>query len=94
MTLRAGAGYELSPIQNASERFTLITDSDRTWLSAGLTYKITQSTSVDLGYSHIFFADAPIDRATTTSPSNTTGRFVGEANQSVDILSVGLKMKW
>lgn len=94
LTLRAGAGYELSPIQNANERFTLITDSDRTWLSGGLSYKVTSSATVDLGYSHIFFADAPIDRATTTKPDNTGGRFTGEAKQSVDVISAGLKIKW
>lgn len=94
LTLRAGVGYEISPVQNADQRFTLITDSDRTWLSGGLTYKLTQNTSIDLGYTHIFFADAPIDRASTTNPANTGGRFVGEAKQSVDILSAGLKMKW
>ncbi len=92
LTLRGGVAYEISPIRTAEQRFTLITDSDRVWVSAGFNYKITQSTSVDVGYSHIFFDDAPINRATTTS--GAARAFVGFAEQSVDILSVGLKTKW
>ncbi len=94
LTLRAGAAYEISPIRTAEQRFTLITDSDRVWLSGGFNYKVTQNTSVDFGYSHVFFDDAPINRARTTAPTGAAIPFVGMVEQSADILALGVKTKW
>ena len=33
-------------------------DSDRTWLSFGAKYSLSKISSLDIGYSHIFFKDA------------------------------------
>ena len=96
LTLRTGVGYEISPIRNADQRKVNITDSDRVWLAAGATYKWSQATSFDFGYSHIFFQDAPIE-ANTTSPGTLTTpvrHFSGSASQQADIFSVSLKTRW
>jgi long-chain fatty acid transport protein len=92
LTLRAGVAYEISPIQNADERFSLITDSDRVWVSAGLSYKWSDRIAFDLAYSHIFFDDASIDRATNTSGAPYA--LVADVEQSADIVSAGLRIKW
>jgi long-chain fatty acid transport protein len=92
LTLRAGVAYEISPIQNADERFSLITDSDRVWVSAGLSYKWSERIAFDLAYSHIFFDDAAIDRATNTSGAPLA--LVADVEQSADIISAGLRIKW
>jgi len=92
LTLRAGVAYEISPIHNANERFSLITDSDRIWLSAGLSYRLSERLAVDLAYSHIFFEDASIDRATNTSGAPLA--LVADVEQSADIISAGLRIKW
>lgn len=94
LTLRTGVAYEISPIQHADQRFAAITDSDRIWLSAGATYRISDTMSVDLAYSHIFFDDAPIDRARPPGTSGANNRLVADADQSADILSASLKIKW
>lgn len=91
-TVRAGAAYERSPIQNANERFTLITDSNRIWLSSGTSFKLNDTVSLDLAYSHIFFADASIDRTTTTSGKNFA--FEGDVSTHIDIVSAGLRVNW
>lgn len=92
LTLRAGAAYEISPVRNAKQRLVQIADSDRVWLSAGASYKWSDSLSFDLGYSHIFFDDAKIDRV----PAGlTAGAFqlLADTTNSADIISVGVKYK-
>jgi long-chain fatty acid transport protein len=87
LTLRGGVAYEVSPIQSADERPARLPDSDRIWASLGATYKWSEKISVDFAYSHIFVEDSSILR--------TDGGvlLVADAESSVDILSVGLKIK-
>lgn len=92
ITLRGGLAYEISPIQSAEERFALITDTDRVWLSGGASYKYSDFTTFDFSYTHIFFEDGDINRALTTG-----GRaipLVAEVEQSADIVSFGMRTKW
>lgn len=91
-TLRAGVAYEESPIQSASQRTPRDPDTNRVWASVGVTYKLSDATSFDAAYSHVFFEDGSIDR---TSPIGGQGqiRFAGEAEQSVDIVALSLKVK-
>ena len=87
LTLRAGGAYEISPIQNADERPARLPDSDRIWASIGASYKWSERITLDFGYTHIFADDAQIER--------TDGGvlLVASTEGSVDILTVGLKMK-
>jgi long-chain fatty acid transport protein len=87
LTLRAGGAYEISPIQAADERPARLPDSDRIWASVGATYKWSERISLDFAYTHIFAEDARIER--------TDGGvlLVASTEGSVDILTVGLKMK-
>jgi long-chain fatty acid transport protein len=90
LTLRTGLAFEKSPIQNANERLLSVPDSDRWWLSGGLTYKWSERLTFDFAYTHIFFDDAPINRSSLSG----TWQFAGEADQSADIVSVSVKTKW
>jgi long-chain fatty acid transport protein len=91
LTVRTGLAFEKSPIQNADERLIQIPDSDRWWASVGLTYKFTEKMAMDLAYTHVFFEDdAPFVRQSLTHTSVVTGT----ADQSGDIVSGSLKMKW
>ncbi|MEM9357113.1 MAG: outer membrane protein transport protein, partial [Pseudomonadota bacterium] len=47
LTLRGGVAYEISPIQNASQRLPQVPDSDRVWLSVGATYNYSKTMSFD-----------------------------------------------
>ncbi|MGQ0671713.1 MAG: OmpP1/FadL family transporter [Hyphomicrobium sp.] len=92
ITLRGGVAYEISPIRDADQRFALITDTDRFWLSAGGSYKYSEATTIDFAYTHIFFEDGGIERQTTTS-----GRplpLIADVEQQADILTAGMKTKW
>lgn len=89
LTLRAGVAYEISPVDSPEKVLIAVPDSDRVWLSAGAAYKWSESTTINLGYSHVFVDDAGFAR---TSPSDVD--VTGEIESSADIVTVGLKIKW
>ena len=92
VTLRAGAAYEISPIQNATERLAQVPDSDRWWLSMGASYRYSATTTIDFAYSHVFFDGGQIDRR-PASPAAAGVRLLADVEQSADIISIALKMK-
>ena len=87
MTLRSGLAWERSPIQNPSERTPRVPDADRVWLSAGLAYKWSPTTTFDLSYSHIFVKDEQIDRTASGV------RLFADVDTHVDIVALSVKMK-
>lgn len=91
LTLRAGGAYEISPIDQATSRLTQLPDADRIWASIGATYAWNEMMSFDFAYSHVFVDDARFARTPTANANPTL--FEGSADSSVDIISVGLKMK-
>ena len=60
--LRGGYAKDNSPVPSDALRTMTIPDSDRTWLSGGARYQMDETTSIDLGYAHIMFADAKTAR--------------------------------
>ncbi len=101
MTFRAGVAYEKSPIQEASQRLTVVPDNDRVWLSAGMSYKVGQilpamlfgpsNSVVDLAFTHIFVRDGDIERP---SIANSKLGLKGTAETNVNILSFALRTKF
>ncbi|MDA3857010.1 MAG: porin [Roseovarius sp.] len=61
LTLRAGTMYDETPTNNAL-RTTRVPDGDRTWLTLGATYDVTDNIAVNLSYAHIFVSTEQIDR--------------------------------
>ena len=103
LLLRGGVGYETSPIQD-STRDILIPDSNRIFLSAGASYKYSEQLSVDVGYSHLFFQDAPfcianaaLNGGTSHCTAGTPPAAVllrGSADSAADLVAVGLRYKF
>lgn len=85
LTLRAGAAYEISPIDTDEGRTVRVPDADRIWLTAGASYKYNENTTVDLSYAHVFVEDSTTVQA--------GGALVGEVESSADIISVGVRSK-
>lgn len=98
LTLRAGVGYEISPIQDAESRLVQLPDADRIWLSVGGSYKvgdlmgIVKDASIDFAYSHLFVEDADFVRSPANAGIPLT--IAGDVDASVDIISVGLRSKF
>jgi long-chain fatty acid transport protein len=88
LTLRAGIGYEISPVTDQVRRISL-PDSDRLWLSAGLSYDVSERFTVNASYSYLHFQKAPIRQTIATGVV-----FTGESKQNAHLLSIGLTSRW
>ncbi len=89
-TLRAGLGYEISPVDDPTKRFTSIPDNDRVWLSGGATVQISEKMSADFSYSHVFVETGDFER---TGPGSGVV-YRGQSEAQVDIFSASLKTRW
>jgi long-chain fatty acid transport protein len=56
--------YDQTPI-NDVDRDARLPDASRFWVAAGVNYKISHNCDVDLGYAHVFFANASIHQNST-----------------------------
>jgi len=89
--LRAGVGYELSPVSDRV-RTPVIPDNDRFWASVGLTYQLGRGIHFDLAYTHIWVKDTPINiSAASGNPwFNGIVNYNGSVNGHSDIVSGAL----
>jgi long-chain fatty acid transport protein len=62
-------------------------DTNRTWVSIGAKYQLTPKSSIDVGYTHIFFSDGKTARAVQFPAGATRQVINGEWNNSVDSLA-------
>ena len=92
LTVRAGVGYELSPLDEDNRTFRL-PDNDRLWLSAGASYKASERFSFDLGYTYISVADTDINSVAEGGPQQNDV-FSGESDADVHLISAALKVKF
>lgn len=87
--LRFGVAWDESPVRADADRTMTLPDSDRTWLSVGARYTLSKDTSIDVGYSHIFFADAATAREVRNPVTNALVQTVrGTFDTSADLLSL------
>lgn len=87
LTLRAGIGYEISPVTDEVRRFSL-PDNDRLWLSTGFTYNWSDRFSVNGSYSYLYFQRGNITQS--LGALTVTGRTKADAH----LLSIGLTSRW
>ncbi|MCH6566181.1 MAG: outer membrane protein transport protein, partial [Proteobacteria bacterium] len=87
MIWRAGMAFDESPVPDAEHRTVRLPGNDRTWLSFGLTYMLNPNMSFDVGYSHLFIDNAPINNTLESSIPTLNATVTGEYKASVDILS-------
>ncbi len=93
LKLRFGIAHDKTPVRSAADRTMTLPDADRTWLSFGAKFQLSKATSVDVGYTHIFFDKVDTNRQVTTGyPGTETVRQTirGEFKTSVDILAAQL----
>jgi long-chain fatty acid transport protein len=85
LTWRAGLAFDPTPVPDAKHRTARLPDSDRTWLSLGVGYHVSKKSTVDVGYTHIWFNNVKINNTTEGTYKNTlTGTYTG----SVDMVGV------
>lgn len=80
ITLRGGVAYDQTPVSDAY-RTARIPDGDRTWIAFGGQYRVSDRSTLDFGYAHLFIRDTRINK--TESGVTLSGTYEG----AVDILS-------
>jgi long-chain fatty acid transport protein len=92
-TVRAGIGYEISPI-DIDTRNTRLPDTDRIWLSLGASYNWSDQLSFDVAYSHLFSVGNTDINIDSGNPSFRGVVFAADVDASVDIISASVKYRW
>lgn len=87
-TLRAGVAYDESPISGPETTTPRVPDGDRTWITVGANFEMTDSSSIDVGYAHLFVDEVDVNN---TEQGNTLR---GEFDPTVDILSVAANWRF
>ncbi len=82
LTYKFGLAFDETPVPNTDFRSPRIPDSDRTWVSLGLTWRTSETMSFDFGYAHLFMAEGP-----TNFTDDQTHNLKGTFNLQADILS-------
>ena len=88
-TFRAGTQYDNTPTVDLS-RTTRTPDGDRTWLSAGATYKLNDRLSVDMNASYIFVQDQQIN----VTRNGGLAHIVADTSGDIGIVGAGLTYKF
>lgn len=86
-TLRAGLAFDQSPVRSGRLRTARIPDSDRVWLTIGLSYQLGADLTLHGAYAHVFFAEASINHT-----GSTGDQLIGRYQQQADI--IGLQLDW
>jgi len=88
-TWRAGVAFDESATPNAELISPRVPDADRTWLTAGFTYKPSNKMSFDFGYAHLFIDDAKVEKLAGAGGSENffRGNLNGEYDIDVNIIS-------
>jgi len=85
-TWRTGIAFDESATPNAELISVRIPDADRTWLSAGFTYKASNKMNIDFAFAHLFIKDANV-RKTASGEDRLKGGLVGKFDIDANILS-------
>jgi long-chain fatty acid transport protein len=91
-TLRAGVQYDQTPTQDGY-RTSRTPDGDRLWLSAGASYRLNDTVSLDAGYAFIHVASQDIDLPLRYGAAQTQlVRMQAETEGRVQIVSAALRL--
>jgi long-chain fatty acid transport protein len=91
-TLRAGVGFDESPVVDAF-RDTGVPDKDRYMVGVGFGYQIAPSVSLDVGYAHYFAAGHATMNESVNRIEPITGAVIlnGRYDNHLDYLSISLR---
>ncbi|MGR5093841.1 outer membrane protein transport protein [Vibrio maritimus] len=90
LALRGGIAYDMSAVDD-KYRTTTIPETDRTWLSAGLSYAFSKQFTLDGGLTYIMARKASISEPRDESDQDAAdlfGEFVGEISGDVWIAGI------
>ena len=89
-TLKGGAAWEQSPVHDSALRPPALPDSDRISVSIGAQYNFNHSTTLDVGYAHLFLRDGSIHNGS----GNNQGTINGIYTANADVVGVQLSHRF
>jgi long-chain fatty acid transport protein len=95
-SVKAGLAYDRSPVDN-QDRTPRIPDSDRTWISAGLGWNLSNRTTVDFGASQIFAPNVRLgleSGSATSDPNYYRGNLSGSYKVGITVLALAARYKF
>jgi len=90
-TVHFGLAYDEAPLGDAN-RNTRIPDANRYWTAFGVSYGVTKSSDVHLGYAHLFTPGGNITDSSGAAQGG--GVLTGSYKDSVDIISASYAMRF
>ena len=87
LNLRAGIAYDVEAISDEF-RTARIPSNDRTWLSVGASWQMSEKSKLDVGFSHLFIKDAVIDDDQNPPAEGFNGRLRGKYQAQANILGI------
>lgn len=95
LTLRGGAMFDKTPT-NPDFLSTRIPDGDRTWLSMGATFDLTDHLSLNLSYAHVFIEKQLMDRTDSfySGAAQVNVRTLSRSSGDVDMLATSLTARF
>ena len=89
LVLRAGLSYDQTPVPDPAHRDARLPDSSRYGVAVGCGYSLTDSTSIDLAYEHLFGGSAGLNVTTATGD-----RIVGTTRLSADLVALQVNVRY
>lgn len=93
LTLRTGLALDNSPIKD-QYRSARTPDGDRSWISLGGTYHVTQATDVTFSYTHVNIDDVSVIRDGSLDEDASRGTLDADYKSSADVFSLALNMNF
>lgn len=94
LTLRAGVQYDPTPTRDGY-RTSRTPDSDRTWISGGLTYKVSDNLLMDAALTYIHLDDTRLDLSRSATVGGSTKAIIGaEVEGYIGIAAVALRYRF
>ena len=89
--LRFGVAYDPTPT-NDVDRTPRLPDQDRLWVAIGAQYRLSKTSTLDVGYAHEFIRDASVNVPVPGIATCAAGCLNGKFENKADILSVQLNL--
>lgn len=92
--LRAGLGYDESPVPDSRHRTPRVPDSDRRWMSIGATFTPTENLDITAGYLHVFVDDVDMDLRATDTGNASRGNLSGRYESAADVFALSTSYRF
>jgi long-chain fatty acid transport protein len=94
LQLRAGLAFDETPIPDAQRRTPRVPGEDRTWLTLGAGYQLSELIKLDFAYTYISVDDPKIDKDPTEPENRGKGALIGEYDASINIISASVSFQF